>query len=67
MDTLRPTNIIVFESSGAILKDGVTHLINAQLTTDCINHTLCRFFKKHEITSNFNFTSFMEKMQLNLS
>ena len=33
IDALRHLNIIAFESSGAILKDGVTLFINAQLIT----------------------------------
>ena len=61
MDALKHTNIITFESSGVILKDGVTLFINAQLITDCIDHTFCRFIKKHEIPSNFNFTGFYGK------
>ena len=66
MDALRHTNIIAYASSGVILKDGVTLFINAQLITDCIDYTFCRFIKKLEIPSNFNFTGFYVKDETRL-
>ena len=56
LDALRHTSIIAYSSSGVILKDGVTVFMNAQLLTDCLDYTFCRYIKKLEIPSNFNLT-----------
>lgn len=66
LDALRHTNIIAYASSGVILKDGLNIFINAQLISDCIDYTFCRFIKKLEIPSNFNFTGFYIKDGTNL-